>query len=225
MQFIDWGLVPYRESDQLALVEQIASGKQPNTVVFCSHPPVVTLGRKSDRAADLCGWNGEVVEVRRGGKATYHGPSQVIVYPLFNLENPSARFSRHDVMGLISYLEDVTVAVLKSLNILGVPGSAFRRKLANHSSEIAKPSGTADQLMTGVWIGEKKICSIGIAVSKWVSFHGLALNLDEDDLAFGGINPCGFKTSTMTSVQAQLRKKVPREKVVALYKSEFSSLR
>src|SRR4051812_48230040 len=86
VSFEDWGLVPYVEAMDLQLqyVDEVASGQRPETVIFCTHPPVVTKGRATQQG-DVLGWAGEVISVSRGGRATYHGPDQMVVYPIMNL--------------------------------------------------------------------------------------------------------------------------------------------
>jgi len=205
LQFVNWGLVPYSEKMQTDLVDAIASGEEPQTIVFCMHPPIVTLGRKADRTADITGWDGEVVEVRRGGRATYHGPSQLVVYPLIDLRQPQKNFGVHDVIGLIRYLENAVVELLAHYGLVGVPG----HKKSGDSLALGKPDSNSNEkheLMTGVWVNNKKICSLGIAVSKWISFHGIALNVEPDSKAFKGINPCGFSSDTMTDLISEIKK-------------------
>jgi lipoyl(octanoyl) transferase len=186
MEFIDWGLIDYNEATekQLALVERVADGA-PETIVFCRHPHVVTLGRGSE-PSDLQGWAGATAETSRGGRATYHGPNQIIIYPILNLTKDHATFRARD---LHDYMRALELAMIKALRGIG---------LVQASTEESEGD---DLTKTGVWVGEKKIASIGIAVRKWISYHGCAINVEHDPLAFTGINPCGFSTSTMTSVQ------------------------
>lgn len=156
---------------------------RPDTVVFCTHPPVVTLGRATE-AGDVTDWDGEIVEISRGGRATYHGPDQFVVYPILNLSQRGRDLHKH-----LRWIEDI---VLKSLAIYG---------LKAHREEGS----------TGVWVDDKKVCSIGIAVRKWVTFHGLSLAVDSNPNAYRGINPCGFSASVMTSMEALLSRAVDRE--------------
>ncbi|MEO0337323.1 MAG: octanoyltransferase, partial [Pseudomonadota bacterium] len=89
LEFQEWGLIDYEEAAerQLLLLEKVAAGELPDQVVFCWHPPVVTLGRSS-LPSDLQGWKGQVVETSRGGRATYHGPEQLVIYPIIDLSKP-----------------------------------------------------------------------------------------------------------------------------------------
>lgn len=178
IQFENWGLIAYQEAlqKQLQYVEEVAEGRRKETVIFCSHPPVVTLGRATE-AGDVTNWSGEIVEVSRGGRATYHGPDQFVVYPILNL-NKRGR----DLHKYLRWLESIVISLL---NDLGVKASL--REGA-----------------TGVWVDDKKICSIGVAVKKWVTYHGLSLAVDENPQAYSGINPCGFTPQTMTNLERVL---------------------
>lgn len=183
MQVVDWGEVPYKEAveKQLDLVEQVAKGQSPNTLVFCTHPPVVTTGRATEEG-DVFNWKGELIESSRGGRATYHGPNQIVAYPIFQLKE-------HD---LHKYLRGLEKAIGDTLKEFGL------------ESEVHD---------TGVWVNDKKIASIGIAVKKWVTYHGIALNIYSDPEAFQGINPCGFKPHMMTSLEEVIGKRMDVEQI------------
>lgn len=200
LKVIDWGLIDYRQAltQQEALVEEVSETKK-GFLVTCSHPPVVTLGRKST-PEDLVGWSGETIETSRGGRATYHGPSQLVIYPILPIKDVHA------------YLRSLETAIVKALNEIGVQGK---------TSVEQAPGKSEDLNNTGVWVEGKKIASIGIAIRKWVSFHGLALNVDHDPEAFKGINPCGFSQSTMTSVETVLGRKVDRVTLTRLLVDEL----
>lgn len=192
MKICNLGLTSYPEvldfqfqaRDQLIdLLEQKKSKEEVfshETLISCSHHPIVTLGRKS-APGDLCGWDGEVVEVSRGGKATYHGPGQLIIYPIISLSHRANDVGR--------YLRSLEKVVVEALEIFGL-----------------KAYGDKDS--TGVWIEGRKIASIGIAIKKWVTYHGIAINLRRDPLAFKGINPCGFSTEMMTSLENELNREI-----------------
>src|SRR5437868_14004427 len=154
---LDLGLVPYAEAWELqrALAGAVSQGAIPDTVVFLEHPPVVTLGRRTD-AAELHlpdGIDVEVVETDRGGKSTYHGPGQLVCYPILDL-------NRHgrDVKRFCRQLEE---AIIRAVAPFGV--------------EATRIDG-----LTGVWLESppRKIASIGVHLSRWVSTHGYALNVD-----------------------------------------------
>lgn len=171
------GLIHYHEAEalQLETLERVRRGEINETLFVCSHNPVVTIGRRGD-AGEISGWMGEVFVAARGGRATYHGPGQVIVYPIINLQTRG--------LGIREFIKLLESAIVETLRELGI-----------------ESEGRSYLDATGVWVGEQKIASIGIAVRGWVSYHGLALNLNEDLLAFTGIKPCGFSSQVMTSVE------------------------
>jgi lipoyl(octanoyl) transferase len=190
MRIVNWGLTPYLEAQrrQLELVEEVASGAD-EVLIFCTHPPVVTVGRGT-QADDIFAWQGELVETSRGGRATYHGPNQIVVYPILNLAREQGKtFGARDIH---AYLRVLEMAIVKTLNEFGLAAEARTVRM-----------GAEGPSLTGVWIGSKKVASIGIAVKKWVTYHGLALNVFRDEHAFRGINPCGFKSEIMTSMEAE----------------------
>lgn len=179
----DWGTVEYRAAlaRQHAMVEARAAGAIPDTLVLCDHPAVVTLGRATPpdapRPAGI-----PVVEVERGGAATWHGPGQLVGYPIVDL-GPRGR----DVHAFLRGLEDALAAVCADLWV-----AASRR--SGHTGLFVAAPGTPG--------GFRKVASIGIAVRRWVTYHGFALNLDTAPDAFAGLRPCGFEPAVMTSVRA-----------------------
>lgn len=168
------GLVPYEEAHrrQRELVEERLAGNVRDTLILCEHPPVITLGRGTP-ADSVSASDVPVVEVERGGEATYHGPGQLVVYPILAL--PPERRDLH------RYLRDLEEVVIRCLSEVGV-------------------AGTRRPGLTGVWVGERKICSVGVAVRRWVTWHGLALNVHTDLEAFSGFRPCGLDPDVMTRV-------------------------
>ncbi len=196
MIFEDWGLIDYnkslkKQSDYLEIVA--ADNNHPGFLIFCSHSAVVTTGRQT-QVDDIFAWNGPITEVSRGGRATYHGPSQLIIYPIVNLKKPRAGRGPQEVRGFIRALENCIVLTL----------SEYELQSCGKTNTDAE-SSLAD---TGVWVGEQKIASIGIAVRKWVSFHGAAINLLNDPLAFQGLNPCGYNSSVMTNLETCLNEEI-----------------
>jgi lipoate-protein ligase B len=177
--------VAYRQ--QLELVGARQRGEVEDTLVLVEHPHVITVGRAQKAKANVvAAGDVEVVEVERGGDVTYHGPGQLVAYPILQLEE-----GEKDLHRLLRHLEE---AMMRALADVGVAG-ATRRPGA-----------------TGVWMGgggaegalpERKIASIGIACRKWVTFHGLALNVATDLARFAMINPCGFAASVMTSASRE----------------------
>lgn len=201
MRVEDWGRIEYTAAveKQLELVSALADRKPgaESVLVFCSHDPVVTVGRGT-KPGDIFGWQGPVVETSRGGRATYHGPNQIVCYPILNLSQ-----SRD----LHAYLRALEEAIVQTLREFSVEAQARTIKVEGEPS------------LTGVWVNENgrdlKIASIGIAVKKWITYHGLALNVSYDPLAFTGINPCGFSSEVMTSMEQTLGKTVARQQVQA----------
>lgn len=186
----DLGLIHYAQAYEMQkqAVEDLLAGKGEEVVFFCSHHPIVTLGKKST-ANDLLDWNGEIMSIERGGRATYHGPQQLIIYPILDLKK-----REHNLGGHLRNLERMTVDLLQSFGLKG--------------------RGNPDY--AGVWIEEKKIASIGIAVKKWVTYHGMAINIAHDESAFKGISACGSDSSIMTYLEEVLGEKVDRQTISSM---------
>jgi lipoyl(octanoyl) transferase len=171
-------------AEQLALVEARQIGQAQDTLLVVEHPHVFTLGRRRDSQQNvLAPGDVEVIEIERGGDVTYHGPGQLVAYPIILLD---AERGERDLHKFLRHLEDAVI------------------------STCARVGVTADREpgKTGVWMTDasgarKKLCSMGIACRKWVTFHGLALNITTDLAYFRRINPCGFEASVMTSLDAQ----------------------
>lgn len=200
-EFQDWGLIDYELAlnKQLDLVDEVSRNENhAGFLIFCTHPPVVTTGRQT-QPEDVFSWTGPTVEISRGGRATYHGPSQLVVYPILNLKKPRQSRGAQEIRGYLRALEDAIVETLKDYDVQAVGKTA--QKLIGAETETEE---------TGVWVGSQKIASLGIAVKKWICFHGAAINLDYDPEAFQGLNPCGFKTSTMTNLEKLTGKKINR---------------
>ena len=185
------GLRPYREvwDIQHRLHEGVRAGDEPETWIFVEHTPTITLGRNAKRenvllSPEVLAARGiDIVEIERGGDVTYHGPGQLVVYPIRKLE----RF--REVVPLVRSLETAVIATCADFGIV-----------AERWSEHA-----------GVWVGRNQICAIGLAVQKMVSMHGIALNvsteLDYDRL----INPCGLLDRGITSISHELGHEVSLE--------------
>lgn len=176
----DLGILGYREAyeRQLALVEERKREQGQDTLLLVEHPHVITLGRSREAQANvLMPGDVEVVPIERGGDVTYHGPGQLVGYPIVRLgehERDLHRFLRNLEEGII-------------------------RTLARYGIEAGRSAGK-----TGVWIEGRKIASLGIACRRWVTFHGLALNVTTDLSYFHRINPCGFEARVMTSLAREL---------------------
>jgi lipoyl(octanoyl) transferase len=185
LRIVDLGVAGYREAhaQQLALVDERKTGAGVDTIVFVEHPHVITIGRSRAALANVTApGDVEVIEIERGGDVTYHGPGQLVAYPILALEEGERDLHR--------FLRNLEEAVIRTLD----------RWQLGAGREPGK---------TGVWLDSalgvrKKICSIGIACRRWVTFHGLALNVSTDLAYFFRINPCGFESSVMTSMAEEL---------------------
>lgn len=201
LSFEDWGIVEYKIAlaRMIQYTKEIANSGEVGRLVFCQHPSVVTTGRAT-QPGDVFGWDGPIEPISRGGRATYHGPSQLMVYPLVNLKHERRGRRAQEVVG---YLRELENAIVETLGEYGV--QAVGKSVQSRSVDIA----ASDE--TGVWVMSRKIASLGVAVKNWVTFHGAAVNLDYDPKAFSGINPCGFKSNVMVSLEQCLEKKIDRE--------------
>ena len=187
------GLVPYREAWQLqrSLAGAVSQGAIPETVIFLEHPPVVTLGRRTEDG-ELHVPEGaavDVVETDRGGKSTYHGPGQLVCYPILDL-----RLHGKDVK---KYVRDLEEALIRTLAPLGLEGTRFEG-------------------LTGVWLHPppRKIASIGVHISRWITTHGYALNVDLDPAPFTDwITACGLEDAAFTTIARELNRPVAVEEV------------
>lgn len=192
--FENWGLIEYTEAlkKQEAYVEAVREQLREPTVIFCSHPPIVTKGRAT-LTEDIIEWNGPIAEINRGGRATYHGPNQIVIYPIIPLNMPTPRRPARDIGAFLRQFEEAIVDVLRDLGIQA-QGKSFQPK---DTGEVAKEE-------TGVWVAHKKVASLGLSVRHWITFHGAAINVEFDPLAFQGLRPCGFHPSIMTTLEETL---------------------
>jgi len=183
------GLVPYREAWALqrSLAGAVSQGAIPDTILLLEHPPVVTLGRRTDADAELhvpAGAEVELVETDRGGKSTFHGPGQLVCYPILDLNRHGRDVKR--------YVRDLEEALIRTLGAVGV--------------EAQRIEG-----LTGVWLypPPQKIASIGVHVSRWVTTHGYALNVDLDPAPFTEwITACGLEDAAFTTIARELDRPV-----------------
>ncbi|HYK09739.1 MAG TPA: lipoyl(octanoyl) transferase LipB [Gemmatimonadales bacterium] len=176
VEVLDRGVVPYVEAleYQRGLARERIEGRLDHDVlVLLEHPPVVTLGRSSHAENVIRSEGIDVVEVERGGDVTYHGPGQLVGYPVFDLRNYK--------QDLHWYLRTLEQALIEGLALLGIPAER-------------NPG------YTGVWTKGRKIASIGVHVKQWVTWHGFALNVTTDLGGFERIVPCGISGVEMTSV-------------------------
>ena len=213
--FFDLGTMPYREAwaKQERLLESIKAAKEKgedteNYMLFVEHPHVYTLGKSGDEAnmlvnaARLRAEHAEFVRVDRGGDITYHGPGQLVVYPVIDMANFG--------VGVKDYVDRLEEVVIRTVRQYGIAGE----RLAG---------------ATGVWVEPhslraRKICAIGIRCSRFVTMHGFALNVNTDLDYFHYINPCGFRDKGVTSIAREIGREVPMSEVKELVKRQFEAL-
>ena len=213
-QVLNLGLVPYREAWELqrSVAAEVASGASPDTVLLLEHPPVVTLGRRTEPGELHLpeGAKVEIVETDRGGKSTYHGPGQLVCYPIFDL-------TRHgqDVKKYCRDLEEALIITLKSCGLEGARISGLTGIWLPATSLAMSPGGRAGFAGTaGRSSPPRKIASIGIHISKWVSTHGYALNVDLDPAPFTDwITACGLEDTHFTTIARELGRSVTVDEV------------
>ena len=181
---LDLGLTPYAEAWELqrTIAAEVTEGSRPDTVILLEHPPVVTMGRRTGEGelhlppdADV-----DVVETDRGGRSTFHGPGQLVCYPILDLNRHGRDVRR--------YCRDLEDAIVRTLAAFGLEGT------------------TIDGL-TGVWLTSppRKIASIGVHISRWVTTHGYALNVDLDPAPFTSwITACGLEDASFTTMAREL---------------------
>lgn len=178
---VDWGILSYDEAHrrQLHLLDERIVGQRSDTIVLVEHPHVYTYGRGApkDLPATISVLDQQVAQVaiERGGEVTYHGPGQLVIYPILDVRSLTG-----DLHAFLHWLEDVLIDTIAEWNVTGL-----------HHPEH-----------TGVWVEDRKIASIGVAVRKWVSYHGAALNVSTDLRFFSAIQPCGLPAEVMTSLTA-----------------------
>ncbi|MGD9175205.1 MAG: lipoyl(octanoyl) transferase LipB [Desulfobacterales bacterium] len=203
---IDFERLDYRKA--WALQEKLVTARRAGTLpydigLFLEHPPVFTLGRRGGRECMLVSdaflekAGIPVIQVERGGYITYHGPGQLVVYPIVDLQS-----ARIKVVDFVSGLEDVMLQTAESWGITAKRNDANR----------------------GIWVGPKKMGSIGIAVRRGISFHGLALNVKTDLTPFRWIQPCGLKNVGMTSMQQESAQPLSMQQVRTVIKKQFEAV-
>lgn len=198
---VEWlGRVPYREAlaMQERRVEERRRGLVPDVLWLLEHPPVLTHGRRAHRdhllasPAWLAQRGVEVHEVSRGGDFTYHGPGQLVGYPIVDLEARGAP-------DVVAFLRRLEAGLIEALGALGVPARARAGYTGVFVAEPAASPGARP----------RKIASIGVGVRGWVTYHGFALNVDCDLRAFEWIVPCGLEEVEMTSIERELGGRMP----------------
>ncbi|HYT65748.1 MAG TPA: lipoyl(octanoyl) transferase LipB [Vicinamibacterales bacterium] len=202
------GLIDYQAALDLQreLVEQRKRGEIGDQLLLLQHPDVITLGvrTRNDRShilesdASLAAQGVEVFETGRGGDVTYHGPGQLVGYPIFDLKP-----DRCDVHRYVRDLEEVLI-----------------RSVAEFGITAERVAG-----LTGIWVGQEKLAAIGVRISRWVTSHGFALNVNTDLSKFGLIVPCGITDKGVTSMQRLLGKPVPMAEVEDAVVRAFRGIR
>lgn len=219
IRIFDLGFAPYTSvwDLQRSIQEQIIKEKRairngnlaqarqrmPDTLLFVEHPHVYTLGKSGKNEhmlrslLELQELHAEFIRTDRGGDITYHGPGQIVAYPILDLD-------RHftDVTKYLRYLEEVIIRVC-----------------AHYGLAAQRQEG-----LTGVWIGEAKICAFGIRCSHWVTMHGLALNVNTDLRYFNNIVPCGIANKSVTSLEKELGHEVDMGEVKELIMHHFAEI-
>jgi len=200
----DLGLIRYAQAYefQKKCVQDLLQGG-PQVLILCEHPPVLTLGRMAKRSnilvshEELAKYSVGIHAIDRGGDITLHAPGQAVMYPIFNLSHMGKDLRRY-----LRHLEQVAIDLLKGFGIVAnrIPG------------------------YTGVWIEKKKIASVGIGVRRWVSFHGLSINVNTDLELFSMIRPCGLNVQ-MTSIQEIKGRRIDmaevKQKIIRCFKENF----
>lgn len=169
---------------QRGLVKMRREGLSRDIIMLVEHPPVVTVGRSAHKE-NFEGLSAQPVFIERGGDVTYHGPGQLVAYFIFNLSRRGKNLRK-----FMTNIQTGVIDTLKEYNISAKRGNEH----------------------TGIWVGEHKIASIGIAVKNWITFHGVAINLNTNLAEFEQINPCGLSATIMTSVLKETGKKVSLDK-------------
>ena len=209
---LELGLVPYREAWELqrALAGAVSQGAIPETIVFLEHPPVITLGRRAEEGELHVpeGAEVDVVETDRGGKSTFHGPGQLVCYPILDLTLHGQDVKR--------YVRDLEEALIRTIAPVGLKGARFDG-------------------LSGVWLHPppRKIASIGVHISKWITTHGYALNVDLDPAPFTEwITACGLEDAAFTTLARELERPITvddvrpgaREAIAEVFELELEPL-
>lgn len=201
----DWGRTRYTDAlaRQKVAIAQRRAGSVPDLLIFTEHAPVYTIGARIGAAKHLL-WDLdrlaregiEVHETNRGGDITYHGPGQLVGYPIISLR---------EHRDLHAYLRSLEEVLIRTVNAFGLSGSRRDGK-------------------TGIWIEDRKIAAIGVAVKSWITYHGFALNVAPDLTHFSGIVPCGITDGFVTSMEKELGKPVPMNEVKRILARAFDEV-
>jgi len=199
MRYIDLGLSDYKEAykAQCEARDRVASGACEDTLIITEHKSVITIGRTGSEKNIFRTEGIEVLKVDRGGDVTYHGPGQIMAYPIFKLENEA-----RDIHGFLRFLEEAGINFLSKYGV----------------GAEARPG------MRGIWVRDSKIASIGIGVKKWVTYHGMAININTDLGPFSFIKPCGIDRVKITSLEELLKERVDIEDAKRRLRESFEEV-
>ena len=193
---VDLGTMEYGEALEIQreMAAKRARGELPDSLILVEHPHVITLGRKTT-PANFKPQDIPVFQVERGGDATYHGPGQLVGYPIVELAD-------HDVRRHVRSIEEAIIRTVRGYGIAG-------ERVEGHP---------------GIWVEGKKLASIGVAVTDWVTYHGFALNVNTDLAYFELISPCGLDPSTMTSAKKLKGRSFLMDEVKGRFAKEWSAV-
>lgn len=202
MRVVDLGLTDFSEAYRLQMegLREVYEGASEDVLFLTEHLPVITIGRSGSWHSILASRNFlsskgiKVLNVDRGGDATYHGPGQLVAYPVFKLQNES-----RDIHKFLGFLEAV--------------GAHF---LSQYGLTAGRKPG-----LRGIWMGGRKVGSIGIGIKKWITYHGIAINIDTELTPFSFIRPCGLSGIEVTSLKSILRRELDIDEAKHRLKSSF----
>lgn len=205
MDFIDLGLIPHGDAEKIQLqrLNQVMEGTASEALYLLEHPPVVTLGRQggldnlliSEDALRQTGT--EIVQTARGGNITCHYPGQLVVYPVIRIEKRRG--------GIKKFFHDMEETAIRTASHFGV-------------------EATRSEGRPGVWVGPGKLCSIGIGVKKWITYHGLSFNVSRDMKLFDAITLCGLHGAHPTSLSREAGRDIDIEEVKDVFREEFRKI-
>ncbi len=205
LNIVKLGITDYNQAHELQkrLMREHIEGRGTNTLLLLQHNPVITIGRSGGKnnilvsEAALAKAGIQVCEIERGGDVTYHGPGQLTGYPIIDL-----RGFKKDAHWYLRQLEEVVIRVLAEYGIVGERVDDY----------------------TGVWVGNEKIAAIGVAIRRWITYHGFAFNVHPDLSHFGMITPCGITDKGITSLEKLLGCKTDMEEVTDRTVSAFAEV-
>ncbi len=202
LYYINLGRIKYDQAWEIQkkLIKLRYESAIPDCLIVCEHDPVLTMGRGTDKNNLLVSKESlqqkgiDLFEIERGGDITFHGPGQVILYPIINLQSRDKDAHK--------YLRDLELVVIKALDELGLKASIKKG-------------------LTGIWVNDQKVGAIGVALSKWITYHGLALNVNTDLDYFKLINPCGITEYPVGSISELLGMEVSIDTIINLLVDNF----